>query len=115
MRVYMNKRFAQRNQEALEILGGKCAKCGSTEKLEFDHIDPKTKLFGIKYATRNWEIVLEELKKCQLLCRMHHEEKSKIDLARWNAENGRTCACGRSFPTFPQYRGHRRWCHVDGQ
>lgn len=115
MRVYMNKRYAERNQRALEVLGSKCWVCGSTDELEFDHIDPKTKSFGIKYASQNWDLILEELKKCQLLCHDCHVEKSKEDQKVWNAENGRTCACSREFPTFPQYRGHRRWCHVIGQ
>jgi len=29
------------------MLGGRCVRCGATEDLEFDHIDPSTKRFTI--------------------------------------------------------------------
>jgi len=41
------ERYHERIGEALDILGGKCIKCGSLENLEFDHIDPSSKLFTI--------------------------------------------------------------------
>lgn len=60
-----------------DLLGGVCVVCGTTERLEFDHIDPSTKLFDIaKGWARAEKIVLEELEKCQLLCKQHHDEKS---------------------------------------
>jgi hypothetical protein len=38
---------AARRKRLIEMLGGKCARCGSAESLEFDHIDPSTKKFTI--------------------------------------------------------------------
>ena len=65
----------------LEKLGGKCVECGSTEALEFDHIDPSTKSFNISAGYHKPKEVLEnELSKCQILCNKCHIQKSKKDL-----------------------------------
>ena len=61
---------------ALEA-GGACKLCGYDEHLaalEFHHIDPKTKEFGIAEAgvTRSLEKCREEAKKCILLCSNCH-------------------------------------------
>ncbi len=50
----------------------KCVKCGSTDSLEIDHIEPVS-LGGS-----------DELDNLQTLCRQHHSEKTKIDVAEWN-------------------------------
>lgn len=58
-------------------LGNKCCKCESTEDLQFDHIDAKTKSFDVsKNWSRRWNILVLELDKCQLLCKPHHLKKS---------------------------------------
>ena len=60
-----------------DMLGGKCAVCGTVEDLEFDHIDPKTKTGPIgRLVNGAWETVVAEIEKCQLLCKPHHQEKS---------------------------------------
>lgn len=73
-------RYHRRRNNAIQTLGGKCVVCGTTENLELDHIDPKTKSFGI---SQMWSVRLErfqkELGKCQLLCKKHHVEKTKND------------------------------------
>lgn len=62
----------------LSTLGGQCVKCGSTEDLEFDHVDPATKSFTITAGwTRKLDLFMAELAKCQLLCQPHHLEKTK--------------------------------------
>lgn len=64
----------------IEQLGCKCKICGSTENLEFDHIDPSTKEFTIcsKWSSSVHKDKLEsELKKCQLLCKQCHLLKTK--------------------------------------
>jgi hypothetical protein len=61
-----------------EKMGGKCVKCGCTEALEFDHIDPTTKSFNISAGYHKpMEVLEEELAKCQLLCVSCHREKTK--------------------------------------
>jgi len=76
----------------IEKLGGKCVECGITEALEFDHIDPSTKLFNIAAGyNKPKEILLAEVEKCQLLCNKCHIEKSKRD----NKFRPKTIAGGR--------------------
>ena len=61
----------------LEYLGGKCVKCGTTERLEFDHIKRDTKKYNIAgRVTFKFDNLKEELDKCQLLCAFCHLEKT---------------------------------------
>ncbi len=58
----------------LQFLSNKaCVTCGESDVrvLEFDHLDQKTKSFSISQAVRlgySWNDVLEEIKKCRILC-----------------------------------------------
>jgi len=76
-REYHRKYWRIRRQKIFDFLGGECINCKSTHNLEVDHIDPLDKSFDIKknVSISNPE-VLEELKKCQLLCRDCHLEKT---------------------------------------
>lgn len=58
---------------------GPCANCGSTEKLEVDHIDGTKK---VNHRVWSWskERRAAELKKCQVLCNSCHKQKTKNDL-----------------------------------
>lgn len=62
------------------LANGPC-KCGSWERLEIDHINP-----GSKVNHRIWSWTDEkreaELAKCQVLCFVHHREKTAAE--RWN-------------------------------
>lgn len=77
-RVY--KRGYDRKWEAVRLKGGKCEICGynkSLRALQFHHIDRKTKLFALDVKTiskKNWDLVLTEIEKCQLLCSNCHCE-----------------------------------------
>lgn len=70
---------------AIDYKGGKCEKCGYNKciaALEFHHLDPATKNFGIGSAgyTRSWEAVKNELDKCILVCsNCHRELHSEVD------------------------------------
>ena len=81
--VYRKKRYYETLSESMEKLGGKCVKCGATERLEFDHIDPKNKSFCItsRLLMGDREKFQEELDKCQLLCYNCHLEKTKQQLS----------------------------------
>lgn len=61
--------------------GKKCVKCDSTKRLELDHIDPKTK---VSHCIWSWseERRNEELKKCQVLCKKCHKEKTKKEISK---------------------------------
>ncbi len=101
MREYMRKRYARRKQEALNQLGGHCAKCGSTEDLEIDHIDHNKKTMHVNRMTMvSEERFQSELKLCQILCRTCHEEKTIADSGNQRAKGNhgtlssyRYCRC----------------------
>lgn len=81
MASYMAERYNRRRAYYIEKMGGACAKCGSTEGLEFDHIDASQKSFGVGKRMAGMAIAkLEaELAKCQLLCNGCHIKKSIVD------------------------------------
>jgi hypothetical protein len=76
-----NKVWKQaRRARLIEMLGGCCVRCGATENLEFDHIDPSTKVLAISAAlSRAWDSLVEEALKCQLLCKPCHVAKGAGD------------------------------------
>ena len=78
MKKYVLERHRKRMAQAIALLGGKCARCGSIQDLDIDHIDPATKAFSIskKAAGVSEEKFQAELRKCQLLCRACHNDKS---------------------------------------
>lgn len=63
----------------IERHGGKCEKCGYNKcmrALEFHHLDPNEKDFGIsKTLTKSIKILKEETDKCILLCSNCHAEE----------------------------------------
>jgi 5-methylcytosine-specific restriction endonuclease McrA len=80
MRTYIKARRKVRRARLIELLGGQCVRCGSTDELEFDHIDPETKVFAVgSDMSRAWDKLVEEALKCQLLCRECHVAKGIED------------------------------------
>lgn len=74
---YNQIRQYERFQMALDYLGGCCVVCGTSNNLQFDHIDPTTKLFTIStHLKAKLSKLMSELDKCQLLCKDHHIEKT---------------------------------------
>ncbi len=74
------RRARERRDAARERLGGACASCGSTERLEFDHVDPSTKRFNIaRYTKADDAEFWAEIAKCQLLCSPCHHTKTQAD------------------------------------
>jgi len=71
---------AERKAKMIDYLGGECIECGSQDNLEFDHIDPKSVDFRIAPALAfNFDRLLEEVRKCQLLCNKCHWRKTRQD------------------------------------
>tara|TARA_R110000824_G_scaffold242992_2_gene431633 strand:- start:94 stop:324 length:231 start_codon:yes stop_codon:yes gene_type:complete len=63
--------------EAIKLLGGKCCGCGYNKcasALEFHHTDPSKKEFIIGSCKYGRSKMLEEAKKCILLCANCHRE-----------------------------------------
>jgi hypothetical protein len=80
---YLLKAVQRRREKvrlmSVEYKGGRCQVCGydrCIEALEFHHLDPTQKDFGISHKgyTRSWERVKEEVDKCILLCANCHRE-----------------------------------------
>jgi hypothetical protein len=65
-------------KKIVEMAGGKCIICGyskSYKALEFHHKDPNEKDFIIsEYNTNNFDNIIEEIKKCILVCSNCHRE-----------------------------------------
>lgn len=85
-KAYQRAWLKNRRDKAIEEMGGKCVKCGSNEKLEFDHRDRAAKSYQIgSLWSRSWNLIWQELEKCQLLCAICHLEKT--------SEENRTEVC----------------------
>lgn len=75
----------QTRAKLVEYLSNKyCVKCGIKDirVLEFDHMDPSIKSFGISSAitgTYSWNKILQEIEKCQILCANCHKIKTALE------------------------------------
>lgn len=82
-RKYSRKYYHLRRNEYIQMLGGKCCKCGAADNLQFDHIKRATKKFALgKLLNVSKEMALIEIKKCQLLCFECHIIKSRAEISR---------------------------------
>jgi 5-methylcytosine-specific restriction endonuclease McrA len=80
--------------------GGVCVKCGSSEQIEIDHVDPSAKEYKIATIwSRKKEIREAELAKCQLLCYSCHKEKTitenikEFEHGTFSMYQSRKCRC----------------------
>ena len=80
---YLKKAVDKRRKKikamAITHKDGKCIFCGYNRyfgALEFHHLDPKGKDFGLgaNGLTRSWKRTLKELAKCVLVCSNCHKE-----------------------------------------
>ena len=80
-KICRSEAVARRRRKVKQLLieeaGGRCQLCGYDEciaSLEFHHLDPKAKSFGVaqRGITRSIERVRAEAKKCILLCANCH-------------------------------------------
>lgn len=77
---YQKEWMRKRRQTWIDSQGGVCAKCGSDEKLEVDHIDRKLKTMPASNIWSRSESVRElELENCQVLCTTCHQAKSSSE------------------------------------
>lgn len=106
IRAYRQSRHKRRKRMAIKMLGGRCKKCGSKKRMQFDHVIASSKVSekdAISYLSYHAteEYFLEELKKCQLLCFKCHQFKSVTDLGKKHAKG--------AHGTISSYR----YCHCD--
>lgn len=68
-----------RSRRAEYMHDKQCVVCGSTERLELDHVDRSKK---VDHAIWSWtgEKRAAEIAKCQVLCKPCHWEKTKRDM-----------------------------------
>lgn len=110
---YQKQRYRRRRADAVAMLGGRCVECGTTEDLQFDHIDPRLKSFdvGSCMSSMTWSRLIVELSKCQLLCATHHRDKTKVELgvAHGGGVAGKSnCKCGLCRLRRRNYQRDRR-------
>lgn len=78
--ISQQERGRQRRKQLIKQKGGKCEICGYDKNhaaLAFHHLNPATKNFPVdlrKCSNTSSEKLLEEVKKCQLLCLNCHAE-----------------------------------------
>ena len=74
------ERGRERKLLLIDMMGGQCAQCSYRRNyaaLEFHHLNPSQKLFQLdmrSLSNLQWELILEEAKKCRLLCANCHAE-----------------------------------------
>lgn len=71
-------RWVARKKKVVEIMGGKCCKCGYDKNyacFDLHHLEPSEKDYDWKkLRLKKWIDILEEIKKCILVCRNCHGE-----------------------------------------
>lgn len=103
---YIQKKRYKIKEKSVSYKGGKCEICGydkCIDALEFHHLDPSQKDFGISYKgyVRSWDKVKEELDKCIMVCANCHREihaKEKEDYKKTIINHKK-----RNIPTYDEY------------
>lgn len=79
-------RSLRRKLKLIEMLGGKCAKCGyagNIAALHFHHqgLEPKEFKLDLRVlSNKRWNLILKEVSKCLLLCSNCHAEEHNPEL-----------------------------------
>ena len=82
-KIAMREKMRKNRAHYVGLMGGKCVKCGTTENLEIDHINPEDKTLRTSSMwSRKHDTIMEELSKCQLLCCDCHKEKTREEKDR---------------------------------
>lgn len=78
---YQRKWLAERRAKLIKMLGGACYNCASIKDLEFHHRNTEDKEINInKILSHSWKRIMEEIKKCDILCHRCHVEKKPKDI-----------------------------------
>ena len=95
--------YPELKAQIIAQLGGKCAKCGSIERLEVDHIDPKKKRHEVSalLTMGDPKVLAREVKKCEVLCHVCHLDKTILERGQRRAME--------SHPSLSSYR----YCKCD--
>ena len=79
---HKNKR-ALLKAAAIQYLGGCCLDCGFSdlsrpEVFDFDHVEDKTENVATLINKKGWDVLVEELDKCELVCSNCHRTRTKL-------------------------------------
>ena len=111
--AYQAERWRSRKKKAIELMGGKCGRCGycrNYSALEFHHLDPSQKDFDFNVGRRrSWDKLVVELKKCVLLCSNCHREEHHPETAM----NGEVYAVDPHMNTTLKPTGKCPSCQTD--
>ena len=115
-RKYFREYHSNRRRKATAILGGKCVACGATSALEFHHIvDAPDKKNVAKLLSVGWAEVLNELKKCVILCHKCHAEESNkrrgnrpLEHGRYGMYREKKCRCALCRAANAKYSAEHR-------
>ncbi|HNE28358.1 MAG: hypothetical protein JNL02_14345 [Saprospiraceae bacterium] len=81
-----------RKIKLVEMLGGKCSRCGYNANLSAlhfhhrDHLEKSFKLDVRVLSNKRWEFILTEARKCDLLCANCHAEVHNPELTFENVQ-----------------------------
>lgn len=95
------KAKAKEKRRAWIEANGPCVRCGSWERLQVDHIDPRSKEIEIVYVwSASQEKRERELAKCQILCFPCHCQKNWEDIRAGITRHPspRTTVCHKGHP-----------------
>lgn len=119
IRTRQAARRQKRRLGLIEMLGGKCVDCGTTQRLEFDHADPSSKAFTLgQRLCGKLETILEEIRKCKLRCNDCHKKKTKEEgsnkgrLFQTHCKRGHPLASEHLYVT-PSGKRRCRTCEVN--
>lgn len=80
-------RALSRKLELVEMMGGKCTRCGynsNLSALHFHHLKAYQKAFKLDMRTlsnRRWSVIVEEVEKCELVYANFHAEEHNPELS----------------------------------
>ena len=78
---YQKARGIKRKIELVNLLGGRCKSCGYNKNLGASKLNNKITQLDVRNLTnRKWSFIMEEVKKCELLCSNCHAEEHYPDL-----------------------------------
>lgn len=81
--------------------------CGTRKNVEVDHVDRSTKTMTfVRMTAVKYETFIDELSKCQLLCKRHHIEKTSTEqsVPHGGGKTGKKgCYCVKCAPLKREY------------